>query len=247
MKFIPDNTWAYRNASLKTLEVSGVYGRLCGRKLSPALQTAYDTLLTVLDCSQAVLHEHASFISSDTPWWMEIGFGDGTHLRTQIERHSRIHFLGVEVFRPGIAKCLKDLSHEAQNRLRIFPHNVHLLMPCLPENALEKIFILFPDPWPKRRHHKRRLLQEKFLTQCWNALKPQGQLVVASDVVVLIHWMQDALEKHKGFCYVQGAQTSSPQEWPPWPQDLPLSAYGKKAVHKTYFIWKKCPKVEHKV
>ncbi|PPE05620.1 tRNA (guanosine(46)-N7)-methyltransferase TrmB [Holospora curviuscula] len=227
------------------MRVPGVYGRLCGKKLNPRLQTIYDTELPLVDCSEAFLGQESTLIDPSTPWWMEIGFGDGIHLRTQLQRNPHVHFLGVEVFRPGIAQCLKDLSQNARNQLHIFPHNVHLLMPRLPKTVIEKIFILFPDPWPKYRHHKRRLLQPEFLSQCWKVLKDEGKLIIASDVIPLIHWMQNNLLEHQGFQYVEGAYSSDPLEWPAWPCDLTLSTYGRKAVHKTYFIWKKCLKQMH--
>ncbi|ETZ05110.1 tRNA (guanosine(46)-N7)-methyltransferase TrmB [Holospora undulata] len=221
------------------MSVFNFYGRIWGRRLSPKLQFVHDHVLPLVDCSEVVLDQANSLITHNLSWWMEIGFGDGVHLRAQLENYPHVHFLGVEVFRPGIVHCLQELSQEEQKRLLIFPHNVHLLMPKLPLERFEKIFILFPDPWPKQRHHKRRLLQSAFLTQCWNVLKNEGQLIIASDVVPFIHWMQQQLKAHEGFRFVQGACTSDPKEWPQWPAEFPLSTYAKKALHKTYFIWKK--------
>ncbi|ETZ07620.1 tRNA (guanine-N(7)-)-methyltransferase [Holospora obtusa F1] len=221
------------------MSVLNLYGRICGRKLSPRLQFVYEHILPLVDCTHKVLEKRDDVFSTDESWWMEIGFGDGSHLRAQMKKHAQVHFLGVEVFRPGIVRCLINLSQEEQNRLHIFPHSVHLLLPHLPRALFEKIFILFPDPWPKQRHHKRRLLQSSFLTECWKILKNNGQLVIASDVQLFIHWMQQQLKAHSGFEYAEGAQTSNPEDWPEWPQTLPLSAYARKALCKTYFVWKK--------
>lgn len=218
-----------------TLTLPGVYGRLSGRGFSNELQKVYDHVLPLVDCSNSVL----SGLDGE-PLWMEIGFGDGVHLRAQLNKNPHVHFLGVEVFRPGIAQCLKDLSESEQARLRIFPHNVHTLMPLLPDESVEKIFILFPDPWPKRKHHKRRLLHIPFLEQCFRVLQKQGRIVIASDIPSLISWMQSMLSSHGKFSYQQGAKTSDFLEWPAWPVDFPLSRYGRKAVQKTYFIWEKC-------
>jgi tRNA (guanine-N7-)-methyltransferase len=216
-----------------------VHGRLSGRALSPALHCSYSERLPQVDCSAALRNAPEEFLSQGASWWMEVGFGNGVHLQAQLRQHSHVHFLGVEVFRPGIARCLKVTPPEALHRLHIFPKNVHDLMPHLPYQSLEKIFILFPDPWPKRRHHKRRLLQISFLKECWRSLKPSGQLIIASDVPDLVEWMQYMLAQQGKFTYLEGAKNSHIEDWPAWPEDFPLSNYARKAVHKTYFIWKK--------
>lgn len=218
----------------------GVHGRLSGRALSHALRQAYEERLPQVDCSKIIQEGKAEQLFSQGPsWWMEIGFGDGVHLEAQLQQHPNVHFLGVEVFRPGIARCLKVTPLQDLHRLHIFPHNVHTLMPYLPPQSLEKIFILFPDPWPKRRHHKRRLLQIAFLEQCWQSLKPSGHIVIASDVPSLVEWMQDMLVQHGKFTYVDGAKSAQVEDWPAWPSEFPLSTYAKKALHKTHFIWTK--------
>ncbi|KAF0146648.1 MAG: tRNA (guanine-N7-)-methyltransferase [Rhodospirillaceae bacterium] len=90
--------------------------------------------------------------------WLEIGFGGGEHLATQAHRHPEVGFIGCEVFINGIARALAHIEAGGLVNVRLFPDDVRLFLPTLPEGCLERVFLLFPDPWPKKRHAHRRFV-----------------------------------------------------------------------------------------
>lgn len=116
------------------------------------------------------------------PLTLEIGFGDGTTIFSLAEKHPEQDFIGIEVYTPGIAALLSLLKNQPLNNIRIYHEDaVMVLEKCTPDNSLDKILILFPDPWPKKRHHKRRLIQPKFIDLLHQKLKPEGILNIATD------------------------------------------------------------------
>jgi tRNA (guanine-N7-)-methyltransferase len=215
--------------------IPGFYGRTMGKSLSLEKAQILSEKLPAVN-----LHNHLEQGRSwpfSTPCWIEIGFGFAEHFLAQQKQNPEVPFIGAEVFKNGIAHCLKHLPK--QHKCWIFPENVHLLMPVIPAQSIERIFILFPDPWPKKRHHKRRLLQTTFLDQCFRTLTSQGVLYLASDVPDLVGWMLDVLQQHPGFVYKAGATSADPTTWPAWPLDWPSTRYGSKATHKAFMIWEK--------
>jgi tRNA (guanine-N7-)-methyltransferase len=113
---------------------------------------------------------------------LEIGFGMGHSLAAQAKNHPENHYIGVEVHKPGIGSLLLQIQKEKINNIRIFCCDVmEVLKNNIPEQALDKVQIFFPDPWPKKRHQKRRLIQPDFLTLIHQKLKPGGILHIATD------------------------------------------------------------------
>jgi tRNA (guanine-N7-)-methyltransferase len=116
------------------------------------------------------------------PVTLEIGFGNGDNLAQLARRHPERDFLGVEVHRAGVGRLLLALDNEALGNVRIVCHDaVEVLTRQLPPACLDEILILFPDPWPKKRHHKRRLLQTPFAALAASRLVPAGVLRLATD------------------------------------------------------------------
>lgn len=113
---------------------------------------------------------------------LEIGFGDGHNLAELARRHPEQDFLGVEVHRPGVGRLLMTLEAEALTNVRVAAEDaVVVLRERLPDACLDAVLIYFPDPWPKKRHHKRRLLQPEFVALLAQKLKPGGRLNLATD------------------------------------------------------------------
>ena len=208
------------------------YGRKKGRNISPEKQLHLREMLHRLDPFQSPLPD---------PLWMEVGFGYGDHLLKWMADHPHVSVLGVDVFVNGIAHFLSRLATEEYARCRLFQGSVHQLIPQLPDESIQGIFILFPDPWPKKSHHKRRLIQKDFLDQCFRVLKPSGQLWLASDNAPLVQWMLDQLNHHGKFQWTSGVQQAEPSTWAPWP--WPSSRYQQKASAKghpcAHMIWTK--------
>lgn len=116
------------------------------------------------------------------PRVMEIGFGNGDHLAALAKAHPQCDYLGVEVHRPGVGRLLLGIEAHELTNLRIICHDaVAVLEQQIPQRSLDEVLILFPDPWPKKRHHKRRLIQAPFVALLADRLKTGGVLRLATD------------------------------------------------------------------
>lgn len=145
--------------------------------------------------------------------WLEIGFGGGEHLAELAEHHPNIGFIGAEAFINGVASFLQHRSEKQLTNVRLFPDDVRILLQELPEDSLQKVFILFPDPWPKKKHHKRRIVSPKLVSELSRVVKKGGEIRLASDVPEYIEHMQQAFqtvpEFHLHFC-----SQKKPHAWP---------------------------------
>lgn len=116
------------------------------------------------------------------PHVIEIGFGNGDTLVAQAAERPESDFIGIEVHEPGVGHCLIRLRETGVENLRIVSHDaVEVLEKQIPEDSVDRINLYFPDPWPKKRHHKRRIVQPPFLELCWKALRSGGTLHIATD------------------------------------------------------------------
>lgn len=145
--------------------------------------------------------------------WLEIGFGGGEHLAALAEQHPEVGFIGAEAFMNGVASFLQYRSEKQLNNARLFPDDVHLLLQELPDDSIQKVFILFPDPWPKKKHHKRRLVNPELLGELSRIIKKGGEIRLASDVSDYIVHMQQAFQSFSEFHpYFCGQE--KPDSWP---------------------------------
>ncbi|MCZ6913124.1 MAG: tRNA (guanosine(46)-N7)-methyltransferase TrmB [Rickettsia endosymbiont of Ixodes persulcatus] len=151
--------------------------------LSKERERALNTLLTLytLPVNKGLLNLEQCF-QRPALITLEIGFGMGQNLLEQARRHPEKNFLGIEVHRPGIASVLLGIERLKLHNVKIIQGDaVEALNTCIPNKCLDNIQIFFPDPWPKRRHHKRRLIQLEFATLLQAKLKAGGQLQLATD------------------------------------------------------------------
>ena len=166
------------------------YGRRHGRKLRAARQRLIDERLPELRISlpaegetldPAALFADPAADIRPTDFRMEIGFGTGEHLAEQARRHPEIGFIGCEPFVNGVAALVAKLTETDIANVRIFDDDVRLLLPRLPDGCLERLYLLFADPWPKSRHHRRRITVDANLAEFARLLADGGKLVFASD------------------------------------------------------------------
>jgi tRNA (guanine-N7-)-methyltransferase len=116
------------------------------------------------------------------PRTIEIGFGNGDNLAKMAAAHPERDYLGIEVHRPGVGRLLLALEELRLDNVRVICHDaVEVLERQIPQQTLDEVVILFPDPWPKKRHHKRRLVQGPFVELVTQRLQPQGLLRMATD------------------------------------------------------------------
>lgn len=145
-------------------------------------------------------------IPADAPVVMEIGFGNGEFMVAQLEEHPDWYLLGVEIYLPGVAKGvgrLEDAGVIERARISQMPAQI-VLEQQVAENQLDGIFINHPDPWPKARHHKRRIIQKDFAALMVTRLKEGGFIKLASDKPDLADWMRDILDVTPGLRNVAG-------------------------------------------
>jgi tRNA (guanine-N7-)-methyltransferase len=131
--------------------------------------------------------------------WLEIGFGGGEHLAHQAGLFPEVNFIGAEPFRNGVAKLLALIEEKAIGNISIHDDDVRYLLEKLPPASLAKIFVLYPDPWPKKRHHDRRIVNADTLKQFHALLKPEGVFLFASDIADYIDWAREHVSEHGGF------------------------------------------------
>ena len=134
------------------------------------------------------------------PVLLEIGFGNGDSLVRQAAEHPEWDFLGIEVHEPGVGHCLLKADEAGVRNLRIINHDaIEVLMHQVARGSLSRVNLYFPDPWPKKRHHKRRIVQAAFLDLVAAGLRPGGTLHIATDWANYAEHIDDALDAHPAF------------------------------------------------
>ena len=183
------------------------YGRRAGRRLSPALLTALATAGNRYTLAHTVangtppLDLAALFGRAYPRYALEIGFGMGEHLLARAVAEPETGFLGIEPFRNGVAKLTAGLQDARADNVRIWADDVHRLLHLLPAGQFSALYVLFPDPWPKRRHRQRRLIQPATLARFCALLQPGGRLVLASDDPDYQVWMLRQLQLCPGLVW----------------------------------------------
>ncbi len=179
------------------------YGRRQRGRLRPGrkslIEQVLPTLSIPLDKPPGTLHPASLFADAVVETWLEIGFGSGEHLTALARANPDTGFLGCEPFISGVAALLAHLPVEDRSRTRILADDARLLLDALAPASISRVFLLFPDPWPKRRHAKRRFVQPHTLDQLARIMQPGARLRFASDHPVCQHWVLRQLLGHPRF------------------------------------------------
>jgi tRNA (guanine-N7-)-methyltransferase len=201
------------------------YGRRRGRKLSATRAQTLDAGLArfALQLPQeGALDWRACFQGAQAlrALWLEIGFGGGEHLAAQAAAHPDVGFIGCEPFIDGLAALCARIAALGLDNIRIWPEDARDVVARLADRALARAFILFPDPWPKARHHKRRLIQPAFLDALARVLAPGAELRLATDDPAYLASILEVVPPHPAFALrAQGKR----------PADAPETRYEAKA------------------
>jgi tRNA (guanine-N7-)-methyltransferase len=131
--------------------------------------------------------------------WLEIGFGGGEHLAHQAGLHPEVSFIGAEPFVNGVAKLLALIEEHKLANIRIHDHDARMLLEALPDQSFERIYLLYPDPWPKLRHNKRRFVSAETLSHFHRILAPGGLFLFASDIDDYVAWTRQHVAECKLF------------------------------------------------
>ena len=169
--------------------------RRAGR-LTPSQERALDELWPAmgLGFSASTLDLQAVF-GRDAPIVLEIGFGNGETLVQQAAEHPEFDFMGIEVHEPGVGHCLIKARDAGVSNLRLIRHDaIEVLTEQIPSNSLLRVNLYFPDPWPKKRHHKRRIVQPAFLELVADRLRSGATLHIATDWATYAEHIDEMLE-----------------------------------------------------
>jgi tRNA (guanine-N7-)-methyltransferase len=158
--------------------------------------------------------------------WLEIGFGGGEHLVWQAKRHPDIGFIGCEPFEDGVVKLLSAIELEGIANVRVWAADARPLLRLLPEAGIGRVFVLFPDPWPKKRHHKRRLISPGTLSELARILRPGAELRLATDVGEYASAMLRAALGNPSLLWT----ANGPDDWRRRTSDWPETRYERKAA-----------------
>lgn len=203
------------------------YGRLRGRRLRPSKQGLMDELLPQLIID---LPEQSADLSHWFPhakeYWLEIGFGGGEHLAHQAKLYPYAGIIGCEPFINGTAALLAQIRDRKLENIRIHPHDARPLINTFPDASLSRVFVLYADPWPKARHHKRRLVSTQFLDNLGRVMKSGAQLRLATDDVNYCAWMLEHLLAHPDFTW----EATRCKDWLNPPSDWISTRYEQKAL-----------------
>jgi len=163
------------------------FGRIKSRPIKPRQAALMETLLPQIRAPQQPF-DPRSLIPDASEVWLEIGFGGGEHMAGQADRCRDVLILGAEPFQNGVASALRHIEERGLTNVRLQDGDVRELLARLPDAALDRAFILFPDPWPKVRHHKRRLITTETLAELVRVLKPGAMLRFATDWADYADW-----------------------------------------------------------
>ncbi len=204
------------------------YGRRRGRRLRSAQQALLDGVLPALAIPPGAerLDPAALFRPGIADVWLEIGFGGGEHLAAQAAAHPDTGFIGCEPFVNGVVSLLAQAKALGLGNVRVWPHDARDLIARLPDRSIARAFVLFPDPWPKARHRKRRLIAPPFLDAIARVLQPGAVLRLATDDPDYLAWMLERLTAHPDFSWC----ARRPQDWRVRPSDWPGTRYERKAI-----------------
>jgi tRNA (guanine-N7-)-methyltransferase len=170
------------------------------------------------------------------PRMLEIGFGAGEALLAFAQAHREMDCLGVEVHRPGVGRLLLGARAANVSNLRVISHDaVEVLQHQLPPASIELVHIFFPDPWPKKRHHKRRLIQPAFVELLARVLKPDGTLRLATDWRDYAQHMREVLDASGSFTNAAGAQGYVERA-----SERPLTRFERRGQRLGHEVWDLC-------
>lgn len=209
------------------------YVRRTGR-LTPSQQRALSTLwpLYGVEIGSEPLEPEALF-GRDAPVVLEIGFGNGDTLVELAASNPDSDFIGIEVHEPGVGHCLLRIRDAEISNLRLIVHDaVELLKDHIAPNSIDRINLYFPDPWPKKRHHKRRIVQAAFLDLCARALRPGGALHIATDWENYAEHIDDVLRGSAHFRIDERREHDGND-----PLQRPVTKFERRGMRRGHRIW----------
>jgi tRNA (guanine-N7-)-methyltransferase len=218
-----------------------LYGRGRGHKLRPRqVRLLQETLPRIAFHPEDAVDPRRAFAMQVSEVWLEVGFGSGEHTLAQIKARPDIGLIASEVFENGICSLLSRLvpeggeaEAELPGNLRLWAEDARTLLRMLPDGSLDRLFLLFPDPWPKARHAKRRFVHPALLPVVARILKPGAEWRVATDDPTYQAWVTDVMAAQQLFA-IGSAATSRPSDWPPTRYEAKALATGRQSAYWSF-------------
>lgn len=221
------------------------YGRRVGRKLNAARQDAVDHYYPTIKIPDEIIQKDGEIAPSSLfekpfeKFILEIGFGNGERLAEHLAREPDTAFIGAEPFSNGMSAFLSEIQETAPNNIRVLMDDVIPLARSITNESLDCVYVLNPDPWHKTRHHKRRIINQDNLDHFARILKPDGMLIMTTDVEPLAEWMVTESILHPAFEWT----ATSVNDWRMAPENWIQTRYETKGAKGTgkmnYLIFKK--------
>lgn len=221
----PDGRYAHATGDLRS------FGRRRGRRLRARQAGLVETLLQelALPLGEPAPQPITGLFSGATEdVWLEIGFGGGEHLIWQAAHNPGIGLIGCEPFVDGVAKVLDAIDAQGLGNIRIHADDARDVIRWLPDASVGRVFILFPDPWPKKRHRKRRLVTRALIADIARIIRPGGELRMASDIGDYAAEMLFTAQSSGAFDWF----ATQPDDWRSRPADWPPTRYEQKAIRE---------------
>lgn len=222
-----------------------VYGRRIGKPLRNKRADVLDTLLPQLALPKEILKEDGSlrlgeiFGAEPKILHVEIGFGNGEHLKWIMEAHPDHHFLAAEPFMNGMSAFLASIEDAKHDHVRVLMDDALMILNSLPDASVDYLYVLNPDPWPKVRHHKRRMVRPENLDIFARVMKPDATLIETTDVDELAEWMVTHTINHPSFEWM----AEKPSDWKTPPEGWMPTRYETKGAQagrqQSYLIFKR--------
>ena len=211
------------------------YGRRKGRKLSKTAK------LSIKKGKKFLIKKEDLnfFFKSKKNIILEIGFGDGENLINSAKINPKYFYIGADPFLNTNAKCFNKIIECNLNNVKIWPDDIRKILGYFPLKSISAIKILFPDPWPKKKHENRRLIQNEFIETIYPIIKPKGTITIATDHDILKTWILEKFQGYKKFEWI----VKSSIDWQIRPNDCFQTKYEIKAITQkrkpSWFVFKK--------
>ena len=204
------------------------YGRSKGKPLSPNQKLLMKKEYPKIDISKLVIEAKNPLNNIKGEVWLEIGFGSAEHILWQAKNNPDVTIIGVEPFLNGVAKAVKGVVDRGLRNILLYRGDARDVINLLPDNSLNRVFILFPDPWQKKRHNKRRLINEKLLSDLYRVIEQEGTFRFGSDITDYVDWVLTRIKSHDGFEW----RVSERKDWMERSSDWPETRYLAKALEE---------------
>ncbi len=217
--------WARAHGPLRS------FGRIKSRPIKAKQEALFDTLMpriAVPDPAQGPIDPLALMPDAKAAW-LEIGFGGGEHLAAQAARHPEAVMIGCEPFLNGVASALRHVEEGGLENVRLHADDARAVMSALPNASLDRVMILFPDPWHKARHNKRRFLQDETAREIARLLKPGGVVRFVTDWFDYAEWALERLARTEGLERIE----TEGEDWFVPPADHFVTRYEEKKLGDT--------------